>query len=393
MAAQILAGIASGLASAYMQQRLTRDNAQMDATNQATAQSRNFQYANDLQRNAPMNTKLGMVAAGLNPNAEGVTSSTGSMAPAPLGSHQAPTVNFSADNNLMADSRLKNAEAENLELKNNQIKGENESSYENYVSQLGSMVNLYKERGFTHQAESLQDELDNLSRLKDEGKLDWNVGNLRGAVNAFTTVDAMQDRLSKSLEKMVETETNYKMLVDGASVPLSQMSKLQRDLLKEQISNQIATNALLTSQKTLTDEQKNELVKLQEKMDNEINLLVEQKKLTENEANQIRNADWKSLMNDGEFLAAARANADEKTKIILQQAGSFANAVVNAKTGGKIANSIGNLKQTKGNDQRTTSTYHYDAKGRLKGHDVQQTSGKRSTLGRSVPNIEYDVTW
>lgn len=390
---QILAGIASGLASAAVQQQLTRENAQMDAANQATAQSRNFQYANDLQRNAPMNTKLGMVAAGLNPNAESVSSATGSMAPAPLGSHQAPTVNFSADNNLMADSRLKNAEAENLELKNDQIKGENESSFENYVEQMQSMVSLYEERGFKQQAESLQSELDALSILKDEGKLNWNVGNLRGAVNAFTTVDAMQQRISDSLDKMIQTETNYKMLVGNASVPLSQMSKLQRDLLSRQIGTQIATASLMMSQKNLTDEQKNEVLKLQKKMDEEINLLKEQKKLTEYEANQIRNADWKSLMNDGEFLAAARANADEKTKILLQQAGVFANAVVNAKTGGKIANSIGKMQQTKGNDQRTTSTYHYDEKGRLKGHDVQQTSGKRSTLGRSVPNIENDLIW
>lgn len=389
----ILAGAALGLASAAAQQYFTDKNRDADAKVADAAAARNFMQAQELQRLAPINTKLGMMAAGLNPNSVNVSASPNSSASAPLGSHQAPAVNLSADNNLMADSRLKNAEAENLELKNDQIKGENESSFENYVEQMQSMVSLYEKRGFKAQAESLQSELDALSVLKDEGRLNWNVGNLRGAVNAFTTVDAMQQRISDSLDKMIQTETNYRMLVGNASVPLSQMSKLQRDLLSRQIGTQIATASLMMSQKNLTDEQKNEVLKLQKKMDEEINLLKEQKKLTEYEADQIRNADWKSLMNDGEFLAAVRANADEKTKILLQQAGAFANAVVNAKTGGKIANSIGKMQQTKGNDQRTTSTYHYDEKGKLKGHDVQQTSGKRSTLGRSVPNIENDLIW
>lgn len=98
-------------------------------------------------------------------------------------------------------------------------------------------------------------------------------------------------------------------------------------------------------------------------------------------------------MQDGKFMAAVIAKSDETQKIILQQAGQFASAVVNAKTGGKIAKSIGNVGQSKGNTTTTTHSYHYDSKGKMKGYDVNQSQGSNSMLRRSIPNIEDQLTW
>lgn len=389
----ILAGAALGLAGAAIQQQFTDYNREQDANINESMQARNFLQAQELQRLAPVNTKLGMVAAGLNPNAVNVSSSPNSSASAPLATHASPDVDLSADNNLMADSRLKNAEAKKIELQNDQIVAENESSLENYLKQGNSIAQMYHNRGWHDQANAIEEDMNALSELKANGKLTFNVGNLKGAVNAFTTIQAMQERLTNSLDQMLKTETNYKMLINGASYSLSKMPKLQREMLEKQISTQMATTSLLISQKNLTDEQKNELLMMEDKIGAEIAMLEEQGKLTKVEAEQIRNADWKSLLADGEFREAMIAQADEKSKILLNQLGSVAGAVVNARTGGKIAESVGNLKQTKGNDQRTTSTYHYDSNSKLKGYDVQQTSGHRSTLGRSVPNIENDLTW
>lgn len=389
----ILAGVAAGMASAGAQQFFTSMNREADFQNYMQAQGRNAQIAQDNQRLAPLQTKLGMQAAGLNPATMNSSSSPAAVPSAPLGSHAAPDVSFSQDNNLMSDSRLKNAEAEKLELQNEQTKAENESSFENYVKQLESLSSAYRQRKWNQQADMLDAELGALYELKKDGKLDWNVGNLRGAVNAFASTQALQERFTNTLDQLLKTETNYKMLINGASYSLSKMPKLQREMIEKQITTQMATTSLLISQKTLTDEQRNELLMMQDKIGAEIVMLEEQGKLTKAQSEQIRNADWKTLLDDGEFRKAMIAQADEKSKIILNQLGSFANAAVNARTGGKIAKSIGTLKESKGNDQRTTSTYHYNEKGELKGHDVQQSSGRRSMLGRSVPNIENDLTW
>ena len=63
----VLEGAASGLASAGIQQMFTDYNREQDFGNYQKAQEQNFVNAQDAQRNAPMLTKLGMQAAGLNP--------------------------------------------------------------------------------------------------------------------------------------------------------------------------------------------------------------------------------------------------------------------------------------------------------------------------------------
>ena len=381
----ILGGAAAGLASAGIQQMFTDYNREQDFGNYQKAQEQSFVNAQDSQRNAPLLTKLGMQAAGLNP-AGMSTPTPASAAPAPLGSHASPSVSLAQDNNLMADARLKNAEAERTELQNEQTQGENEASFANYKKQVQSLESAYRNRGWTQLADSLAEELGTLEELEQKDDFKFNAGHLRGAVNAFSSVQALQDRVSNTFKSLLDTETNYKMLINGSSVPLSKMPQLQRNLLATQIANNIATHSLLASQKELTDEQKNELVKLQEKFDNEISLLIEQKKLTEYQANQIRYADWKQLMQDGEFMAAVIAKSDEQQKIIMQQAGQFANAVVNARTGGKLAQSINNVGQSKGNTTTTTHSYHYDSKGKMKGYDVNQSQGSNTMLKRSIPS-------
>lgn len=387
----ILAGAAAGLVGAGVQQMFTDYNREQDFGNYMQAQRQNYVNAQNMQYNAPLMTKLGMSAAGLNPaGMSNPTSATPNAAP--LATHASPDVNLAADNNMMADARLKNAEAEKTELQNDQIRGENESSFENYRQGLESLATLYKDKGWTQMAESISEEIGNLNALKEEGKLNFNAGNLRGAVNAFTTLETMQQRLTNTFKNVLETETNYKMLQNGASVPLSKMPQVQRDLLATQMANNIATHAVLLTQKDLNTEQKNELVKLQEKLQADIDKAIAEKQLTEYQARSIYLADWKQLMNDGEFMQAVLAKADENQKILLQQTGQFVNAAVTAKTGGKIANSINNVGKSKGNTTTTTRSYHYNADGKMKGYDVNQSQGSSSMLKRSIPSWQ-ETEW
>lgn len=388
----MLEGAASGLLSSGIQQAFTDYNRKEDFANYQSAQRSNFQAAQEMQMMSPQLSKLGMVAAGLNP-IQMNNSTPAAVNSAPLGSHVSPNVTLSQDNNLMADARLKNAEAEKTELQNEQIKGENEASFENYKKQLSSLESVYRQRGWFSMATVIGEELGTLEELAKSGDFNFNAGHLKGAVNSFATVENMQQRLTQTFKNILDTETSYKMLINGASIDLAKMPALQRNLLATNVANNVATHALLLSQKDLTVEQKNELQKLQSKFDAEINLLVEQKKLTEYQANQIRYGDWKQLMSDGEFLAAVRAKADETQKIILEQTGQLANAVVNARTGGKIAHSITNVGQSKGNQSVQTKSYHYDAKGKLKGHDVNTSTSNSTMLKRSIPFGADDVTW
>lgn len=383
----ILDGALSGIASAGAQQLFTDYNRQQDFGNYMRAQEENWRHAQEAQFNAPLQTKLGMVAAGLNPAA--MNNPTPASAPsAPLGSHDSPKVDLAQDNNLMADARLKNAEAEKTELQNDNMRGENESSFATYVEQLDALINAYKFRGWTQQADVLEEERARLNELKSQGKLNFNVGNLRGAVNAYSTVQALQERLTNTFDELLKTETNFKMLVNGQSVPLSKMPETQRRLLLTQISNNIATNALLASQKNLTDEQKNELVKLQEKLTQDIELAKSQKQLTDYQANSIYLADWKQLLNDKEFIAAAIAKADETQKIILEQTGHIVGAVVQAKAGKEIAKGMKNARSSQGN--QSTTIQHYGPDGRSKGVDV--IHGEKTMLNRSIPSWQ-DSEW
>lgn len=389
MAASILASSAFGLASAGAQQIFTDYNREEDFKNYQEAQKQNYENSQNMQYNAPLMTKLGMAAAGLNP-ATMSNPSPASVPSAPLGSHVAPSVDLAQDNNLMADARLKNAEAEKTELQNDQIKGENEASFANYKKQINILENVYREHGWIKLADSLNEELGTLEELEKNEEFKFNAGHLRGAVNAFSTVQNLQDRVANTLKSILDTETNYKMLMNGASVDLAKMPKLQKDLIATQIANNIATHSLLASQKNLTDEQKNELIKLQEKFDREIDLLVEQKKLTEYQANSIRFADWKQLMQDGEFMAAVIAKTDEQQKIILQQAGQFANAFVNAKTGGKIAKSISGSSRAGSNAGNYEKTTHQESWTDKRGHSHNKNT--ETMLNRSIPSWQ-DTEW
>ena len=240
----ILAGAALGLASSLAQQYFTDVNREEDAKVSNAASARNFSQAQDLQRMAPMNTRMGMVAAGLNPNAINASATPNSAPSAPLATHASPEVNLSADNNLMSDSRLKNAEAEKLELENEQTKAENESALENYLKQGNAIAQMYYKFGWDEQARAIEEDLNAVSYLKSEGNLSFNVGSLRGAVNAFATIQAMQERLTNSLDQMLKTETNYRMLVGNKSIDLSKMPTLQREMLEKQIGVQVAPASL-----------------------------------------------------------------------------------------------------------------------------------------------------
>ena len=373
----ILEGALSGLASAGTQQLFTDYNRQQDFANYKEAQVNNQNFAQQQQFSAPIMTKLGMAAAGLNPAQ--MNNPTPTSAPsAPLNSHLSPAVSFAGDTASLAQSRLANAEAEKVELQNDQTKHENSSSYENYRQQLDSLINMYQTRGYNVQASRLKEEAQNLDKLKSEGKLDWNVGDLRGALQAFGAIDKVQERLQTQIERQFETEKNFALLDGDQAIEFARLPKLQREMLEKQISTQIAIQALLASQDKLTKEQYNEVLMMEDKIGAEIAQLEEQGKLTKAQANLIRNADWKSLFADGKILAGSVAFVDDYTKEILHTVGGLAHAIVGLKNGKMIADKIGTKTvQHEYVPQQDNGGYH--------GYKPQTPSHRRTMLQNGVP--------
>ena len=336
----MLAGAAMSLGAAAAQQSFTESNRQRDFANYQAAQEQNFVNSQDAQRNAPVMTRLGMQAAGLNPADMGQPTPA-TAASAPLGSHASSSVNFAQDTALLAESRLKNAEADQKEIEVSREKHKDTSALNNYMQQIRSVTNAYRERGWTDQADELDEELANLDKLKEQGKLDFNLGDLHGAVEAFGTVDKMQERLQSQIARIFETEKNFKLLVGNRAEDIAAMPSLQRDLMEKQISLSAAQAALFMSEKDVNEEQVDNLIKMREKMNYEIDQLEQSTKLSKAQAESIRNADWKSLFRNGEFLAGTAAFTDDYAKEILHTLGGLANAYVGLKTGKGIIQKMG----------------------------------------------------
>lgn len=382
----MLAGAAMSLGAAAAQQSFTDSNRQKDFANYQEAQEQNFRNSQEAQRNAPIMTRLGMQAAGLNPADMGQPTPA-TAASAPLGSHASPTVNFAQDTAMLAESRLKNAEADQKEIEVKREKHKDSSSFENYIQQLNSVMNSYRNRGWNEQADSIEEEINNLQRLKEQGKLDFNLGDLQGAVEAFGTVDKMQERLQSQIARLFETEKNFKLLVGNRSEDVAAMPNLQRELMEQQISLSAAQAALFMSEKEVNEEQVDNLIKMREKMNYEIDQLEASSKLSKSQAQSIRNADWKSLFRDGEFLAGGAAFMDDYTKEILHTLGGLANAYVGLKTGKGIINKMG----------QKTIQHEYipsNPNGSYQGYKPNTPSHRRTFLKNGVPlgSDDYE-TW
>lgn len=375
-----LAGMAYGLASTGMNQYLTDKNRESDFENYKEAQQMNYQMAQNMQQTSPMNTKYGMMAAGLNPASMQTSSSPASMNSAPLASTSTAPVNFAQDNNLMADAKLKNAEAEKVELQNEQTKGENESSLENYVKQMETLATAYENQGWNGQADSIREDLDVIARKKADGTLNWNVGHLKGALNAFTGAQQTQERLSNMIDQFITTEKNYKMLNNKTAEHLAEMPRLQKDLLSENIAVQIAQRAYLMSGVDVNSEQINTLQKQQKKMDGEIALMVQQGKLSKAQAESIRNADWKTLFGDGEILRGMAAFGDDYTKEILHSAGALIGAYTFGKGAKNVVQGLNKLNKNVEVDTQQSPI-------------IQPHKGavhKKTRYSNGVPREEYD---
>lgn len=380
----ILEGAASGLVGAGIQQMFTDYNREQDFGNYQKSVEQNFVNAQDMQKNAPLLTKLGMQAAGLNPAQMNNPTPT-TPASAPLGSHASPTVNFANDTAALAQSRLANAEAEKTELKNDQTKHANVSSFETYKQNMESIATMYEQRGMKDYADNIRAELENLERLKADGKLDWNLGDLQGAVQAFGAIDKMQERLQQQLGRQFEVEKNLHLILNDRAVDVAEMPKLQRDLLAQQISLSMAQTALFASEKEVNQQQIQELIEMQQKLRAETAQLVAQKKLTQAQANLIGNADWKTLFKNGEFLQGGIAFLDDYTKLLIHSLGGLLGPVAQVK-GAKM---IGDRMGTK------TVQHEYvpiNSDGSYHGYKPQTPSYRRTMLQRGTPlgNDDYE---
>lgn len=206
------------------------------------------------------------------------------------------------------------------------------------IRPLLQLVDALNTAGFSQAADSLQYDLDTVMDKK------LNVGYLRGAVESYKTLTALQQRIQDTYDKVFQTkEIQYKLNNDAAK-DLAEMPKLQKDLTIRYISTQ---QALAEYYLTGADVNQQELENMQaeiHKINSEIYSNLKKGYLSEAQADAIRNSDWKSLLYDGEFVKSMVAGG-EKLGSAAFEAGSdlaktlmMANAIKSGKAGkaGKV---------------------------------------------------------
>lgn len=250
---------------------------------------KSFGYSQLAQKLAPTNVKQGLVMAGLNPAlaVEGRFSPAQSPS-APLGSNSIgmPSIDGAQSALMMSEAKKANAEARNIELKNEQIDDENKIGQGLAISQLQRMADELPDTAYEAKAR--------MQALADMAK---NRGSLSALMSFSDMLDKresynsryIQNRLQKAVVDYQLDEKHgfegHSIIADLANLPSAEFAKLHAttmDLLRHA--------EWLSKNKELTEEEKNlklEQIKLTKEQIN--NLVAATKRI--NDTNLMKIAD------------------------------------------------------------------------------------------------------
>lgn len=379
MIGEVLAGIAAQKIGSEMSQSYVDKNRQADFENWRLAREQNFNDSQRAQFNAPLNTKLGMMYAGLNPVDASASITPASSQAAPQAQHEMKPLEIAQSTNLMADAKLKEQQAEKVELENDVTKGENEGASNTYKTIAPTLVDALKTAGFTQAADSLQYDLDTVMDKK------LNVGHLRGAVESYKTLTALQQRIQDTYDKVFQTkEIQYKLNNDAAK-ELAEMPKLQKELTIRYISTQQALAEYYLTGADVNQQQLENMNAEIHKINSEIYSNLKKGYLSEAQADAIRNSDWKTLLYDGEFVKSMVAGG-EKLGSAAFEAGSdlartliMANSIKNGKGGKPSPRSIGQGSSLPSEPKIQGKTYTEHKLDRANPNAGKKSTGQRGS--------------
>ena len=305
---QILADSGHQAADYYNQKHL--------AQQQVTHQRELMDYSNKLQllaaRDMPTAIAQGMRDAGLNPQA--LNSSQMSVGSMPSGSaaagHSSP-VSSPLGMASLADNMLKMAEVRSLEAQTNHqeiINRREETADTDYseaiADNLSSTIDIYKSYGLD--TSKLEDDLERLQ--ENPTNLGNYVANMRAIEASTSSVSGFADKIANLLKMAIDD----RKLRDSEIVDdVAKLDSRQSQLYLHDMALKMAQSYYFTQSGDEAKEAIKNLAKEREKIDGEISLMQKHGELTEAQADKIRNSDVNTLIANGDYSAALRAEGVE----------------------------------------------------------------------------------
>lgn len=326
-------GIASGLLNQHNSKEMASINQKYYKENQEQA----YQNQRKLIRDASALEKSGMIAAGFSPTAmAGATPATPSVpsVPMPSNSHgsfdlagaaQLANVESASNLNNAAAEKAK-AEAESTNIQNTRAKRADRDYEEAVKKQLEDSIKIYDSLGLD--SSDLRREYDS---LLENGA---NLGTYEANLKAIETSVGSAVAFTRKLETLLEQSKNAQMLLNRSFEDYGKIPRLERELLEKQIALKMAERYYMTTSGDMNVENIKKVAIEKSKLNEEITLMKKQGKLTDAQANQVRNSDVATLVDDGEIMKAITAEGVTATHAFSKGLGQGAGAVAALRFGG-----------------------------------------------------------
>lgn len=310
---------AATVGGAFLGQHFTEQNRDADQRNFERNQNASWTQQEQMAQRMPVLTKLGMQAAGLNPNMPTSLGAVPSASPAPLQTSRNNPVNMPALGSMLLDNEVKQASADKLkaetreqEIKNQHLESADSGLNDAMKSSVSRLISEYKKDGID--TKSLED----FDRYLDTNKLDF--GSLRSRVESLNLERLLSTNIRYDVSDALDILINQGKIKEDVANDITHMSHTQRKLLDKQLTQAIKNISLIAAQtnevKSQTDlNTKNTLVsesrlstmlKEREKLDEEIKYLKSNRSHVDAMTNNIKNSDFKTQYANGDYLGVAR---------------------------------------------------------------------------------------
>lgn len=296
--------------AAKQQQRWTVEN-QQRAMEQQTA----------LMRVSTPLAVQGMRDAGINPQAMKQAANVPSTPTAPQGAKPEPAnvAQSLAVAQMIANTRLTNAEAENKEIENSRENEADDVAKDAYLKQLAERIKIYNSKGID--TSGLQAEYDKIASSPS-----LNLGTFKANLAAIEAETKTLESFTNKLDNLVKAA--------GLDKIINTHSAIEADLLESKLSLQLAQAHYFMTSSAESQARITEIQHRLVEIDEHVNKMKKEGRLTDAQADNITNSDVATLLDNGEFKKAITAELVTGANSFAKGAGQGLGAVAGLKMGG-----------------------------------------------------------
>lgn len=296
--------------AAKQQQRWTIEN-QQRAMEQQTA----------LMRVATPLAVQGMRDAGINPQSMKQAATAPSTPSAPQGAKPEPAnvAQSLAVGQMVANTRLLNAEAESKEIQNSRENEADDVAKDAYLKQFGERIKILQSKGVD--VSELLEEYDKIASSSN-----FNLGTFKANLAAIEAETKTLESFTNKLDNIIKSA--------GLDKLIDTHSAIEADLLESKLSLQLAQAHYYMSASAESQARIDEIQHRLVEIDEHVNKMRKEGRLTDAQADNITNSDVATLLNNGEFKKAITAELVTGANSFSKGAGQGFGAVVGLEMGG-----------------------------------------------------------